>query len=213
MPNRDTEAAWTYHDATKHSYWSVRADTHRLDWANQPLPFKIYPTPELLPLPREVPQSGIAALSALQQPAVPPHGEVVPDLATLAQLLFFSTGVTRRRTYPGGETFFPAPALDTGREVAFSLVPIGYQESLPPGPAAEVVPLSLEVVPYSQREVDYPAMREMHAASSLHSPEEVVAWRGQTSALEVPPTAGATVRLEPLGSGETPRDPIEQGIL
>ena len=97
--------------------------------------------------------------------------------------------------------------------MAFSLVPVGYQESLPPGPAAEVVPLSLEVVPYSQREVDYPAMREMHAASSLHSPEEVVAWRGQTSALEVPPTAGATVRLEPLGSDETPRDPIEQVIL
>src|SRR3990172_6544947 len=110
MTNRDTEAAWNYHNATKHSSWSVRADTHRLDWANQPLPFKIYPTLELLPLPREVPQSGIAALSALQQPAVPPHGEVVPDLATLAQLLFFSTGVTRRRTYPGGEIFFRAAA-------------------------------------------------------------------------------------------------------
>jgi SagB-type dehydrogenase family enzyme len=32
-------------------------------------------------------------------------------------------------------------------------------------------------VPLSKREVDYPLMREMHAASSLASPEEVLRWR------------------------------------
>lgn len=31
-----------YHEATKHSVASVTASTHRLDWANKPLPFKVY---------------------------------------------------------------------------------------------------------------------------------------------------------------------------
>src|SRR2546425_12892270 len=63
--NRNSEAAWAYHEATKHSYLSIRANPHFLDWANQPLPFKIYPTLERLRLPGEVRPSGIAALSAI----------------------------------------------------------------------------------------------------------------------------------------------------
>ncbi len=38
-------------------------------------------------------------------------------------------------------------------------------------------PLMLETAPLSKTEVDYPAMREMHEASSLESEEEVKAWR------------------------------------
>jgi len=33
----------TYHEATKHSYVSVRTHPNRLDWSMQPSPFKIYP--------------------------------------------------------------------------------------------------------------------------------------------------------------------------
>ena len=33
-----------YHEATKHSLASVSGSTHRLDWYNKPLPFKIYST-------------------------------------------------------------------------------------------------------------------------------------------------------------------------
>ena len=48
MPgNQDSEAAWNYHNATKHSYNSIRTNSHFMDWSNQPnLPFKIYPTLE-----------------------------------------------------------------------------------------------------------------------------------------------------------------------
>src|SRR5438132_5979313 len=70
--NRNSEAAWAYHEATKHSYLSIRANPHFLDWANQPLPFKIYPTLERLRLPGEVRPSGIAALSAIAR-AFPPR--------------------------------------------------------------------------------------------------------------------------------------------
>src|SRR5260370_376586 len=63
--NRVTEAAWTYHDATKHSYTSIRTNPHFMDWSNQPLPFKIYPALEPMSFPGEVRQTGVAALPAI----------------------------------------------------------------------------------------------------------------------------------------------------
>ena len=56
-------------------------------------------------------------------------------------------------------------------------------------------------------------MREMHAASSLHSPAEVAKWRGGTPLTHFPPPAGPVVQLQPLSDAEIPRDPIEQVIL
>ena len=66
--------------------------------------------------------------------------------------------------------------LDTRREVVFSLVPIGHTASTPPA-SPEIPPLSLPIVPYSTTEVDYPAMRKMHEASSLDSANEAATWR------------------------------------
>jgi SagB-type dehydrogenase family enzyme len=74
------------------------------------------------------------------------------------------------------------------------------------------LPLRLETVPLSQREVDYPLMREMHAASSLDSAEEVEAWRDHTPVANFPPPAGPIVPVVPLSDAEMPRDPIEQVI-
>src|SRR5205823_808112 len=70
--------------------------------------------------------------------------------------------------------------LDPQREVAFSLVALGRASALPPRCPDEIQPLGLETVPLSRREVDYPLLREVHAASSLHLAEEVVAWRSHT---------------------------------
>src|SRR5256712_1092197 len=55
-------------------------------------------------------------------------------------------------------------------------------------------------------------MREMHAASSLASPEEAESWRGHTPTTNISPPAGPIVSLEPFSDGEMPRDPIEQVI-
>jgi SagB-type dehydrogenase family enzyme len=108
MPNADIQAARNYHDATKHSPRSVRANPHFLDWANQPLPFKIYPKLELIPLPRKLREIGVPALRAVAE--VTQRDNVRPDLQTLSELLYFSAGVTRRRTFPGGEIYFRAAA-------------------------------------------------------------------------------------------------------
>ena len=332
--NCSLEAAWSYHNATKHSPASIRANRHSLDWDNQPLPFKIYPTLEPLPLPGEVRQTGVAALSAIAESA-PLQTSCVPDLEAVAQLLYLSAGITRKRKFPGGEIYFRAAActgalyevelylvcgdlaglqagvyhfaaaefglrklragdyrhtlleatggeravahapltiictgtywrnawkyqdrtyrhfgwdngtllanllavatalglparvvcgfvdaavnrlldIDPQREVTFSLVALGDIPNLPPGTSGELLPLGLETLPLSRREVDYPLMREMHAASSLHSPEEAQEWRGHTPATEVPSLAGPFIQLQVLSDAEIPRDPIEQVIL
>jgi len=329
----NSDAAWKYHEATKHSYASIHNNTHYLDWNNQPLPFKIYPTLEPMRLPSEVRQSGVAALSAIAE-KVSAQANASPDLEAVAQLLYLSAGITRRRKYSGGEIYFRAAActgalyevelylvcgelggleagvyhfgpaefglrklragdyrgvlvdatggetaithapltiictctywrnawkyqartyrhfgwdngtllanllavatalglpaqvvcgfvdeqvnrlidVDPQREVAFSLVALGHAADFPPPSPAEISPIRLETVPLSQREVDYPLMREMHAASSLNSKEEVEAWRGHTPMTNFPSPAGPIISLKPLSDAEMPRDPIEQVI-
>jgi SagB-type dehydrogenase family enzyme len=334
MSNRKIEAAWEYHNATKHSFASVRAGGHYLDWNNYPHPFKIYPQLEAIPLPRELPQSGVAALSAVAAPEIPASGESAPEFATLAHLLFFSAGITKHRKFPGGEIFFRAAActgalyeielyvvcgelpglaagvyhfnpadfalrclragdfrgllaratangpavarapailvstgtywrnawkyqartyrhfgwdngtlhanllaacaahalparvvygfvddevnrlldLDTQREVALALVPVGRAAAEPPAPPA-IAPLGLEVVPPSKREKDYPATRAMHAASSLAAAQEVAEWRGATWATPMRAPRGKMVPLAPPGDDEIPRDTLEEVVL
>src|SRR5215469_16554957 len=335
MNNRDVWATRKYHDDTKHSPWSVRNNPHFLDFANRPLPFKLYPTIEPRPLPRDLPQTGVTALSAIAEPVRSSRTEAVPDLHDVARILYFSAGITKQRAYPGGEIYFRAAActgalyeielylvtsdlpgldggvyhfnpadmslrllrkgdfrgnlaqvtamepavahapatiictgtywrnawkyqartyrhfgwdngtllanllsvsaasglpaeivlgfvdaevnrlldLDTRREVSLCLVPIGRtSESSLSGPR-EVPPLGLETIPLSEREVEYPAMLEMHDASSLESEEEVLHWRRKQSILSASAPAGEAVRLQRLPEEEQPKDTIEQVIL
>ena len=103
--------------------------------------------------------------------------------------------------------------VDSQREVAFSLVALGHGSAIPSQSSAEISPLGLETVPLSRHEVDYPLMREMHAASSLRSTEEVAAWRGHTPPSSFPPPTGPVFQLQPLSDDEMPRDALEQVIL
>jgi SagB-type dehydrogenase family enzyme len=332
MSNSDIQVGWSYHEATKHSYRSIRTDPRLLDWANQPLPIKIYTSLDLIPLPRDFRKTGVPALRAIAENTAPDNA--LPDLQTLSQLLYYSAGITRRRTFPGGEIHFRAAActgalyevelylacgslpdldagvyhyspsefglrrlragdfrrvlvdatadefsvanapiiiictgtywrnawkyqartyrhfgwdngtilanllavstalelpakvicgfvdadvnrlldLDAEREVAFSLVSIGRVADLPPAEQEDILPLKLETVPLSTREVDYPAMRVMHTASSLLSPEEVARWRENPVPVK-PNMAGELIPLRRLGNPEIPNESIEPVIL
>src|SRR5271169_3601491 len=335
MNNRDIQAAWKYHDGTKHSYWSIRNNPHFLDWANRPLSFKIYPTIDPLPLPRDVPQTGVAALSAISESVPSSRADSVPSLQDLARVLYFAAGITKQHKHSGGEIYFRAaactgalyeielyvvagevPGLDAGvyhfnpadvslrllrrgdfrgtlaqatamesavvhapatiictgtywrnawkyqartyrhfgwdngtllanllavsaasglptevvlgfvdaevnrlldldarREVSLCLVPIGRtsESSLPA--LREAPALGLETIPLSEREVAYPAMLEMHDASSLESEEEVAQWRGKQQVFPSSVPAGEAVRFQRLPEEEQPKDTIEQVIL
>src|SRR5438876_5389614 len=119
-PNRDLTRTWRYHNATKHSEWSIRATPHYLDWSNQPLPLKIYTTLDPIPLPRDADQTGISALSAIAASGVTAGDEKIPGLRDLARILYFSAGITKKKTYPGGEIYFRAAAC-TGALYEFEL--------------------------------------------------------------------------------------------
>jgi SagB-type dehydrogenase family enzyme len=334
MPNNDTDAAWKYHNGTKHSHVSVRTNPHFLDWSNKPLPFKIYSTLEVIRLPKDIRQTGVAALSAIASAAVSSRGKAIPDLEAMAQLLFLSAGVTNSKKYPGGEFFFRAAActgalyeielyfvcgelpglaagvyhfgvaefglrqlragdlrqllaeatanepavakapvtmictgtywrnawkyrsrtyrhfgwdngtilgnmlavasalgfpakvvlgfvdplvsalldLETQREVAFSLVPIG-RSSRASAAKRSIERLALPTVAYSKAEVDYPAMRQMHGASSLLTPGEVLSWRKNALSNRPALPTKDGFDLQPLNDKEIPRDTIEQVIL
>src|SRR5204863_520354 len=158
--NRDLAATWTYHNGTKHSLQSVRNDPHYLDWENQPLPFKIYSTLEPLPLPHVLPPAQIPTLTALSATRVEQRAAGIPDVTALevpAQVVagFVDSEVNRLLD------------LDTKREVALALVPLGSAAEPAPGPLPAIEPLNLTTVPLSKSEVDYPAIHAMHAASSL----------------------------------------------
>jgi SagB-type dehydrogenase family enzyme len=107
--NRQTESARRYHEQTVHTPRSIRASRHALVWENKPSPFKIYPDLPSLDLPREfhVGRDTFEALTGTVQ------GPADLDLDRLAGLLFFSAGITKKRSYPGGEIYFRA-APSTG---------------------------------------------------------------------------------------------------
>jgi SagB-type dehydrogenase family enzyme len=110
MKNDEITAAWKYHDRTKHSYSSIRSHPHHLDWDNHPIPFKIYTDLPSIALPQHLGSSGISALSAISTTANPEPAS--PKLTTqlVAEILFLTAGITKRRSYPGGEMLFRAAA-------------------------------------------------------------------------------------------------------
>lgn len=338
MKNRELEATWAYHNGTKHSYQSIRTNTHYLDWENQPIPLKIYSKLDPLPLPQHLSSSGAAALDAISASETPLENQAVPSIQTLAEILYLSVGITKRRNYPGGEMLFRAAActgalyhidlylvcgglpdleagvyhfspqdfslrklrqgnyrgvlvrasgqepsiakapcviicastfwrnawkyqarayrhcywdngtilanllaaaaarklpakivagfvdgamsdllgLDNKREAALSLVALGNVSSGAAGTFSPLEPVSFETAPLSKTEIDYPAMRAMHEASSLESEEEVVAWRAAAQQKSATKHGGEREArlflLEPLGDEDIPRDTIEEVI-
>jgi SagB-type dehydrogenase family enzyme len=110
MKNREIDRAWSYHNGTKHSYQSIRTNPHYLDWGNQPIPFKIYPGLEPIPLPQNFSSSGMPALVAISWIAADPNRSAPLTSQNLSEILFLSAGVTKRRSFPGGEMLFRAAA-------------------------------------------------------------------------------------------------------
>ncbi len=339
MKNRQTEAAWAYHNGTKHSYQSIRRAPHYLDWDNQPIPFKIYSKLDPIPLAERLSVSAMPALAAVSAVEAPRDDQIQLAQQTLAEIFYLSGGITRRRNYGGREIQFRAAActgalyhidlylvcgdlpglaagvyqfdprdfslrklrtgdyrgalarasgeeraiknapavivsastfwrnawkyqarayrhcywdngtmlanllaaaaarhvparvvmgfvdrevsrllgLDTAREAALAFVALGDAASQAAGPSPAVEPLAFETEPLSKTEIDYPAIRAMHEASSLESEEEAAAWReakrpesGENKPEEK--KAGRFFPLQPLTDGEIPLDSIETVI-
>lgn len=341
MKNFDRQACWAYHNGTKHSYQSIRANAHYLDWENQPIAFKIYADAEAIPLSQNLSSAGMPALEAISLVDVPRENEVIPSIQTLAEILYLSGGITKRRSYAGGEMLFRAAActgalyhidlylicgdlaglsagvyhfsphdfalrrlragdyrevlvrasgrepavvnapvivatastywrnawkyqsrayrhcywdsgtilanllaaaasrnvparvvlgfvdqvvsrllgLDTHREGPLSLVPLGHAPAKSAHSSPPLEPLKLETKPLSKREIDYPAIRTMHEASSLESEEEVLEWRkralagfSRTTQNRTPTGTDRMIPLRPFRDQEIPCDTLEEVV-
>ena len=128
--NWEVEHALEYHERTKHSYVSVRTGRHFLDWRNKPYPFKVYLKLPKVTLPREFPRPSADALNSLTQKS---RHEPAMDLGRVAEVLFFSAGITRRITFPGEVFYFrAAPATGALYETELYLVAWGVKD-LEPG--------------------------------------------------------------------------------
>jgi SagB-type dehydrogenase family enzyme len=98
--------------------------------------------------------------------------------------------------------------LDVAREAALELVPLG-----PAGAAAtpaDVPALALEVMPLSRDEVDYPALRALHAASSLDDAAAVAAWRRATAPPAREPRGALVALPAPLDEGRPLGETIQR---
>lgn len=114
MPIDDGSAARRYHEATKHSVASLNAEPHGLDWANQPLPFKVYSDLPGEELPKPARGAGVSLLAAISSPPGPLRRGEAPGRGDLARLLHFSLGIVRRRDLGGGHVHFFRAAPCTG---------------------------------------------------------------------------------------------------
>jgi SagB-type dehydrogenase family enzyme len=111
----------------------VRRSGHVLDWETKPLPFKVYPALEQIRLPTDLPALTADTFAALAS-GDPPARPVPLDLERLAALLFFSAGVTRVKTYPGGAQIHFRAAASTGALYQTeAYVVAGAVEGLEPG--------------------------------------------------------------------------------
>ena len=108
--------------------------------------------------------------------------------------------------------------LDTRKEVTLSLVALGYDSAIIEGAPADPEPLTLPTEPLSASEVDYPAIREMHAASALESGNDVRVWLASGGGSSAPALHHSDIggRVFPLASSAQealPSAPIEQVVL
>ncbi|MEN3048371.1 MAG: SagB family peptide dehydrogenase [Candidatus Caldarchaeales archaeon] len=131
MGNWDPAAALEYHEATKHSYVSVRMPGRGLDWENFPYPFKVYPDAPKVELPSSFPSPAPSVLEAFGGSV--PLTKRVLELDLIAELLFYSAGITRIKDYGWGRVYFrAAPATGNLHETELYLV-VGGGGELEPG--------------------------------------------------------------------------------
>jgi len=101
--------------------------------------------------------------------------------------------------------------LDPAKEGAIALVALGRSErEAPPAPAVPELRLATE--PLSRTEIDFPAIRAQHAASSLEKSAEAGTWRGNTPPRKDPAPTGSLHPLRPLAQSEVPRETLEAVI-
>src|ERR671916_392379 len=135
--NKEIRYALDYHEATKHTETSLMTSRHYLDFDNKPIPFKIYLELPSISLPVNFPTPEVNALSCINGLLNQGSSDDMKELTTttttttttktmdttntvtttstpnltmesLAEILFFSAGITRELNYPNGKYYMRA---------------------------------------------------------------------------------------------------------
>ena len=108
MRNYEIEAAWHYHNGTKHPNGILLNRFHTYHPSYRPTPYKFYKDTPKLVLPLKKDSLGISALESISTfPEI--IDEIIPDLATLSRILYFSAGITKKIKFKDlGEVDFRA---------------------------------------------------------------------------------------------------------
>ena len=117
---KDIKNAIDYHEATKHSEISLMTSRHYLDLDNRPLSFKTYIDLSSSPLPLDFSQPALNAIASISR-IYPQSSETattdtvttVLDIKSVAEILYFSGGITREIKYPSS-TYYMRAASATG---------------------------------------------------------------------------------------------------
>lgn len=338
VSNQDIQAAWHYHNGTKHPDGFLMDRWHSFDPFSHPLLFKTYTELEPIPISVDKSPGTVSALTAISTNAAHTTESSIPDADTLGKILYYSAGITKKISYPWGEMAFRAAActgalyhielylvcgelpglkagvyhfdpnemalkqlrvgdyrsilreasgdepgiahapavmvctdvrwrnackyqareyrhafwdcgtllantlavssacgipsrvvlgftdsavnqlldLDSAQEVSITMVALGHASPAATS-APEVGPLSLKTLLISDYETDFPAILEIHNASSLETSEEVAAWRARNAsnkpAIKAERPGGAFTSLIELAVDEATSDPLETVIV
>jgi SagB-type dehydrogenase family enzyme len=128
--NHDTDAARTFHRATRYVAVPDEAGNEQFlmgtppdlekpiwqeDWSLEPFAFKIYETLNPMSIPRDFTPSTMPALDAIARTGAEPQGDAVPDRAALARIALLSNGLlNRQRTSQSGAVIEFRTAGGTG---------------------------------------------------------------------------------------------------
>ena len=110
MIDRSESAAQKYHNDTKHSFQSVRSDSHFLDFSNQPMPFKVYQGIEPIDLPPEPPRAMKNVFKSISSAGGGTGGQKKLSMEILARIFFLTAGITKCIEAGGRSHYFRAAA-------------------------------------------------------------------------------------------------------
>ena len=118
--NKDIKHVLDFHESTKHSEISLMTSRHYLDLDNRPLPFKVYTELLSYPLPLDFSQLALDAITSISRIYPQTSENATTDISlsdlntkSLAEILFFSGGITREIKYPLS-TYYMRAASATG---------------------------------------------------------------------------------------------------
>lgn len=118
--NKDIQYILDYHESTKHSEISLMTSRHYLDLDNRPFPFKVYTELLSYPLPLDFSQPALNAITSISRIYPQTSENATNDISlanlntkSLAEILFFSGGITREIKYPLS-TYYMRAASATG---------------------------------------------------------------------------------------------------